>query len=169
MIANRATTAGKRPDRPVFTPVLFSACGEAAKGASAILDWIAWKFKARAKRLHPRLDGCRPVDLTKNFRRECHHTVMCHLAAGQGEMISWAGCPSLLHNNTFSRGVCAYGECVVVSFHPRTSVRPSPIIKSSSSMANKVGNKEQTAENVAIPQNAIASWFHSRRVSGLRV
>jgi len=41
MIANRAATAGKRPDRPVFTPVLFSACGEAAKGASEILDWIA--------------------------------------------------------------------------------------------------------------------------------
>jgi len=56
MIANRASTAGKRPDRLVFH-ILFSACGEAAKGATAILG-IVWKFKARAVRHHPRLAGC---------------------------------------------------------------------------------------------------------------
>ncbi len=95
MLAKRQTAKGKRADRPDFKPMVFSTNGDVAPGAEALLEWIAGKYCALMAASPPRLDGCAPKTLTRAFRRESRHTIMCHLAAGQGEMIAWAGAPNL--------------------------------------------------------------------------
>ena len=65
-----------------------------APDAKAVLDWIVRKYKARHAPSIPRADGRTLKEITAEFRGELHHTVLCHLAAGQGNMIAYAGGPS---------------------------------------------------------------------------
>lgn len=79
---------------PVFTPMAASCMGDLATGTTEVMDWITSKYLRLCQLLGHRDDGYTPKQLTYTFKRQFLHSVHCALAAGMGNMITYAGTPA---------------------------------------------------------------------------
>jgi hypothetical protein len=59
--------------------------------ATDLLEWIVFQFRGKCEREGPRADGCKVLDLVRDFRHRLRIGLQLAIAAGCGEMLHRAG------------------------------------------------------------------------------
>ena len=115
-IAKKQTQQKKRQQAPLFAAFSVSDFGELSPAATELLDWLVDQHRHLCERMGPRSDGCKPLELVREFKRKLKASVQMAVAAGSGEMFHGAGQGSgvelditllmlLLSNTIYARNV----------------------------------------------------------------
>ena len=91
LVARKQTVEKKRKQVPVFSTFAVSDYGELAPVATDLLEWLVQQFRLSCEKAGRRSDGCKPLELTRSFRRRLYIGVQLALVAGFGEMLCRAG------------------------------------------------------------------------------
>ena len=92
-IAKKQTQQKKRNKAPTFTAFSVSDYGELSPAAMELLDWLVDQHRYLCEKMGPRSDGCKPLELVREFKRKLKVSVQMAIAAGSGEMFHSAGQP----------------------------------------------------------------------------
>jgi len=92
-IAKKQSQQKKRQQAPLFAAFSVSDYGELSPAAAELLDWLVDQHRHMCERMGPRADGCKPLELVRDFRRKLKVSVQMAIAAGSGEMFHAAGQP----------------------------------------------------------------------------
>ena len=84
-IAKKQTQQKKR-QAPLFAAFSVSDFGELSPAATELLDWLVDQHRHLCERMGPRSDGCKPLELVREFKRKLKASVQMAVAAGSGEM-----------------------------------------------------------------------------------
>ena len=72
-------------------PFIVSDCGEVAPIAIELQEYLVDCYKRRCTKEGKRADGCKVLDLVRNFRDRFKLSIQVAIAAGLGGMINAAG------------------------------------------------------------------------------
>ena len=92
-IAKKQTQQKKRQQAPLFAAFSVSDFGELSPAATELLEWLVDQHRHLCERMGPRSDGCKPLELVREFKRKLKASVQMAVAAGSGEMFHGAGQP----------------------------------------------------------------------------
>ena len=90
LVAKKQAAEGKRRQAPTFSTFAVSNYGEIAPVALDLQEWIVHQFRVKCEKDGARDDGCKVIDLTREFRHRLRIGVQL-AAAGCGEMLCRAG------------------------------------------------------------------------------
>jgi hypothetical protein len=92
-IAKKQTQQKKRKQSPLFAAFSVSDYGELSPAASELVDWLVDQHRHSCEKMGPRSDGCKPLEVVREFKRKLKVSVQMAIAAGSGEMFHSAGQP----------------------------------------------------------------------------
>ena len=92
-IAKKQAQQKKRLHAPLFSAFSVSDYGELSPAAAELVDWLVDQHRRMCEQTGPRLDGCKPLELVREFKRKLNVSVQMAIAAGSGEMFHAAGQP----------------------------------------------------------------------------
>jgi hypothetical protein len=90
-VATKQAAEKKRRQAPSFSAFAVSDYGEFSPSALDLQEWLVNQFRAKVEQAGKRADGCKPVDLVRDFRQRLRLEVQLAIAAGCGEMLRKAG------------------------------------------------------------------------------
>ena len=90
-VAKKQTTEKKRKQVPVFSTFAISDYGELAPDAADFTEWLVNQYKLKVERDGKRSDGCKPLELVRDFRHRLRIGIQLAVASGCGEMLCRAG------------------------------------------------------------------------------
>ena len=90
-VAQKQAREKKRVQAPSFSTFAVSDYGEVAPVAGEVQEWLVNQFRVKCERAGDRADGCKTMDLTRDFRNRLRLGVQMAVAAGCGEMLCRAG------------------------------------------------------------------------------
>jgi hypothetical protein len=91
LVAKKQTAEKKRKQAPSFFTFAVSDYGEMAPAAVDMQEWLVNQFKIKCEQAGKRADGCKPLDLVRDFRHRLRIGIQMAVAAGCGEMLSRCG------------------------------------------------------------------------------
>lgn len=91
LVAKKQAAEKKRKQVPTFFTFAVSDYGEVAPLAADLQEWLVTQFWSQCEKSGKRLDGCKVLDLVRDFRYRLRIGIQLAVAAGCGEMISKAG------------------------------------------------------------------------------
>ena len=92
-IAKKQAQQKKRKQSPSFAAFSVSDYGELSPTAQELLDWLVDQYRHHYEHKDPRADGCKPLEMAREFKRKIKVAVQMAIAAGSGEMFHAAGQP----------------------------------------------------------------------------
>jgi hypothetical protein len=91
LVAKKQAAEKKRKQVPSFCTFAVSDYGEMSPAAVDLQEWLVNQFKIKCEQAGRRADGCKSVDLVRDFRHRLRIGVQMAVAAGCGEMLCRAG------------------------------------------------------------------------------
>ena len=92
-VAAKQAVEKKRRQAPSFAVFAVSDYGELSPSALDLQEWLVNQFRVQVEKAGKRADGCKSVDLVREFRQKLRLGVQLAIAAGCGEMLRKAGQP----------------------------------------------------------------------------
>lgn len=90
LVAKKQAVELKRRQAPTFNTFAVSDYGELSPSAVDLVDWLVSHYRAKCT-AEPRVDGCKPLELVRDFRYRIRLGLQLALVAGCGEMLYRAG------------------------------------------------------------------------------
>jgi hypothetical protein len=90
-VAKKQVKEKRRKQVPTFWTFAVSDYGEVSPAAQDLMDWIIFQYRGKCEREASRADGCKVLDLVRDFRHRLRVGVQMAIAAGCGEMLCRAG------------------------------------------------------------------------------
>jgi hypothetical protein len=91
LVAKKQALEKKRKQAPTFSTFAVSDYGELAPVAADLQEWLVHQFRLNCERGGKRADGCKTLDLVRDFRHRLRIGIQLAVAAGCGEMLCRAG------------------------------------------------------------------------------
>jgi hypothetical protein len=90
-VAKKQAAEKKRKQAPTFCTFAVSDYGELAPAAADLVEWLTNQFRSKLENEGKRADGCKPLDLVRDFRHRLRIGIQLAIATGCGEMLCRAG------------------------------------------------------------------------------